>query len=144
MNYLIWTLIMMIWMVIGYILFVPYAWLAGGAHNMTLSAVMIVVAPVVIIVFFILIIFARRTSNKKEKRGLLTAFWIFLTIVNLPIIVRFISVGLKALKWVAVADFVFKHRFWSILAATFIAVLVTMIRTGKLLKKLDKKPELQN
>jgi len=140
---LIWVPILIVWVIIGFILFLPYAWLAGGVYDGSLSTVMIIAAPAVILAFVILI-FGRRALNKKERRGFLAAFWILLTIVNLPIVMRFISIGLRTLNYVAVADFVFKYRFRSILVAIIVVVLVTMIRTCKLLEKLGKKPELQS
>lgn len=143
MNRFIWILIVMAWVIVGFILFMPYAWLAGGVHDTTLSTIMMIAAPVVIF-GFIIIISVRRALSKKERRGFLAAFWILLTIVNLPIVARFISVGLRAFNYVAVADFVFKYRFWSIPVAVVIVVLIIMIRTCKLLEKLDRKPELQS
>ena len=145
MDRLIWIPVIIVWAAIGFILFVPYVWLAGGVHDTTLFTVMMLVAPAVILAFVVLIYLARKFStSRKEKRQFLAAFWILLTIVNLPIVARFISIGLRALNYVSVADFVFKYRFWSITVAIIIVVLVIMIRTHKLLEKLGKKPELQN
>jgi len=143
MNRFIWIPIIIVWVIVGFILFMPYAWLVGGVHDTTLSSIMMIAAPVVIF-GFIIIISVRRALGKKERRGFLAAFWILLAIVNLPIVARFISIGLRALKHVAAADFIFKYRFWSISVAMMIVVLVTMIRTHKLFEKLGKKPELQN
>ena len=144
MHYLIWIPIIIVWVIIGFILSLPYAWLAGGVYDGALSSIMIIAAPAVILGFIIIIAFMRRALDKKERRGLLAAFWILLTIVNLPIIMRFTSIGLRALNYVAVADFIFKYRFQSILMAVVVVILIIMIRTYKLFEKLGKKPELQN
>ena len=145
MDRLIWIPVIIVWAAIGFILFVPYVWLAGGVHDTTLFTVMMLVAPAVMLAFVVLIYLGRKSStSRKEKRQFLAAFWILLTIVNLPIVARFISIGLRALNYVSVADFVFKYRFWSIPVAIVVVVLMTMIGTCKLLEKLGKKPELQN
>lgn len=138
MYRLIWVPITIGWVIVGLFLFIPYAWLAGGVYDTTLSAIMPLVAPAVIFVFALFIFAARNPwIVREEKRGFITAFWILLTIVNLPIVLRFTSIGLKALNCAVVADFIFRYRFYSFLVVTVIAILVAIVKMHRFFKKIS-------
>lgn len=68
----IWVRIIVGWVIAGFLLFIPYAWLVGGVHNTILSIIIRLVAPAVILVFAFLIDTARSPSViRKEKENLL-------------------------------------------------------------------------
>ncbi len=138
MSFFTAMIIIIVWCVVGLILFFPYAWLAGGVQDPILSTIMTVIAPIVVVALAVLLVLAREEIPEKGRRKFLVVFWTLLIICNLPIVLRFTSIGLKALSYALVSDFVFRYRFYSIPVATAIAVLVTVVKIYRFFRKTRK------
>ena len=138
MSFFVAMIIIIVWCVVGLLLFFPYAWLAGGVQDPILSTIMTVIAPIVVVALAILLVLAKEEITGWGRRKFLIVFWTLLTICNLPIVLRFTSIGLKALNYAVISDFVFKYRFYSIPVAMAIAVLVTVVKIHRFFRKTRK------
>jgi hypothetical protein len=114
-------LLAIVWAIVGVVLAIPYNWLSGGGGDFV--PVVVVYGPPVALFLLTVFLVSKRMTNENGKRSF-TFFWSLVALFNLPIILRFTSIGLKALKFKATADFIFKHRYESILVVFVVGFLI--------------------
>ena len=131
------------WIVAGLILGIPYTWLAGSSEH---SINVFVFAPPISLFLLFMFLFAKHCPYGKDRKWYFGAFWTLIAFFSLPIILRFVSIGVKALGYIKTADFIFKYRYESIPVVFGIAFFLLFI-TGwvkELMEKVKKKkPEIQ-
>ena len=132
-----------IWTIAGLTLGIPYTLLAGSSeHVITVMAF----APPISLFLLFMFLFAKHCPDKKDRRWYFGAFWTLVAFFSLPIILRFVSMGLKTLGCIATADFIFKYRYESI-PVVFGTAFFLLFITGwarELIEKIKKKkPEIQ-
>jgi cytochrome bd-type quinol oxidase subunit 2 len=118
-------ILIIVYLLIGLVIAVPYTYLAGWDVNVMPSTVMFSpLALIVIVVFY----FMARGERRYKSRGFKTTFWISIIYFLLPVIANGVSILLRWLE-LPYGDFVFEHRYQTflVLPGIIIILLVCLI-----------------
>jgi hypothetical protein len=118
-TFLMWVL----YFVIGFIMAVPYTYLAGwDTSNLFFTAC---VMPIVALVLCAL--YVARKDNYSVPWRTLRVFWGFLGYSMLPIFANGISIVLKWFGFPAVGSFIFELRYISLIVVPIVSVMMLLV-----------------
>jgi hypothetical protein len=113
-----------IWLVIGLIISIPYNWLVDGDHESFSN--LLVFSPGVVLLLSLFFLLGWKNCVRELRKTWLTVFGAGIVIFLMPIILRFVSMGLKALELNSISEFVFRYRFAGIPACFILMVIIAV------------------
>jgi hypothetical protein len=113
-------ILIIVYLLIGLVIAVPYTYLAGWDVNVMPSTVMF--SPLVL-VFLGILYLAARGERYSKSRGFRTTFWISVVYFFLPVIANGVSILLRWLE-LPYGDLVFEHRYQTFLVLPGIIIIL--------------------
>src|SRR3989344_5789312 len=114
-------LFLLVYVLIGFALAVPYVFLAGWDRENLVYIGMFL--PIASLILFLIHVLSKKAWNPDlPKDGLRKIFWVFLGYCLLPILLNGVSFAFTLVGMEAVGDFIFKYRFLSLWMVPSVAI----------------------
>jgi hypothetical protein len=110
-----------LYVVAGLILAMPYMWLSDGTVDA--FPVVVLVGPALLILLIALF----KAGRQHEVKRAFALFWALCAYFNLPIILRFAAMGLKALGHAKTANSLFMIRFDIVPMLFFLGIVLVLL-----------------
>lgn len=114
-NIVVAVIVIVAYCIVGFVLALPYSYLAGGGEGSLELSILLLPIAAIIALFFYKIDGVIGTNR--------IGFWIFIGYLLLPVFANWISVLLKRVEFGEIGNFIFEHRYSSLMEVPIIAAI---------------------